>query len=83
MADPLSIASGIAGLVAIADMIFSRTYRYAKLVKNAEKDVEELATGIRSLSGLLHGLALVLHEEETETSERNFRLHHSSYSWSL
>ena len=76
MGDPLSIASGIAGLVAIADTIFSRTYRYARLVKNAEKDVEELASEIRSLSGLLHGLALVLNELEAETSERNFRLHH-------
>jgi hypothetical protein len=79
MADPLSIASGIAGLVAIADMIFSKTYRYAKAVKHAEKDVEALAAGIRYLSGMLHGLSLVIQEEEEENTEQNFRLHHSTY----
>jgi GTPase SAR1 family protein len=76
MGDPLSVASGIAGLVSIADTVFTRTYRYVREVKKAEKDISELAAGIRSLSGLLHGLSLVLSELQKETSETNFRLHH-------
>lgn len=77
MAGPLSVAGSIAGLVSIADSVFTRTYRYARGVKNAEKDIAELASGIRSLSGLLHGLALVIEElQKDTTSETNFRLHH-------
>jgi hypothetical protein len=76
MVDPLAIAGSITGLVSIADTVFTRTYRYVRLVKNAEKDIPELASGIRSLSGLLHGLALVLSELQKETSETNFQLHH-------
>ncbi|KAH7355336.1 ankyrin repeat-containing domain protein [Rhexocercosporidium sp. MPI-PUGE-AT-0058] len=76
MSDPLSIAAGIAGLVTIADAVFSRTYQYAKCVKNAESQVKELGSMIQSLSGLLHSLELVLIELEKETTETNFRLHH-------
>jgi NACHT domain len=76
MGDPFPLATSISGLVSIADTVFIRTYRYVKLVKKAEKDIAELATGIRSLSGLLHGLSLVLSELEEERSETNFRLHH-------
>ncbi|KAL2066420.1 hypothetical protein VTL71DRAFT_2491 [Oculimacula yallundae] len=76
MADPLSIAGSVAGLVSIADAVFTRTYRYVRQVKNAETEIGELASGIRSLSGTLHGLALVLSELERETNETNFRLHH-------
>ena len=57
MSDPLSIASGIAGLVTHADAVFSNVYQYAKAVKNAEKEIKELVATIQSLSGLLHSLA--------------------------
>lgn len=74
--DFLSIASGVAGLVALADSVFSRTYSFVREVRNAEKDISNLASGIRNLSGLLHGLSLVLSELERESSETNFQLHH-------
>jgi hypothetical protein len=76
MADPLSIASGIAGLVAIADTIFGRVYSYARAVKGAAKEIEELACEIRNLSGILHGLELVLSELLKDSAEPNLRLHH-------
>jgi hypothetical protein len=76
MADPLSIASGIAGLVAIADTIFGRVYSYARAVKGAAKEIEELACEIRNLSGILHGLELVLNELLKDSAEPNLRLHH-------
>jgi hypothetical protein len=72
MGDPLSVASGIAGLVSIADTVFTRTYRYVRLVQKAEKDISELAVGIRSLSGLLHGLSLVLSELQKEPPTPTF-----------
>lgn len=81
--DGLSVASSIAGLVALADTIFTRLYRYVRAVKRAAKDVEELAVGIRTLSSLLHGLNLVLDGLEEEEGYKGnlsnlaqFRLHH-------
>ncbi|TVY92919.1 Serine/threonine-protein phosphatase 6 regulatory ankyrin repeat subunit B [Lachnellula willkommii] len=65
MADPLSIAGSIAGLVAIADTIFTRIYRYTKAVKE-----------ITTLSGLLRNLELVLNEYKEDTPGANLRLHH-------
>lgn len=76
MADPLSVAGSVAGLVTMADVVFSRTFRYAKAVKGAAKDIEKLASEIRSLSGVLHGLSLVVSELETDTIKPNLRLHH-------
>lgn len=74
--DGLSIASGVAGLVSLADTVFSRTYKFVREVKNAEKDISKLAREIRNLSSLLHGLSLVFVELEQESSESNFQLHH-------
>lgn len=74
--DPLSIASSVAGLVALADSVFSRTYAFGREVRNAEKNISTLAVGIRNLSSLLHGLSLVLSELEKESSDTNFQLHH-------
>lgn len=74
--DGLSIASSVAGLVALADSIFSRTYSFAREVRNTEKDISSLAVGIRNLSGLLHGLSLVLSELEKESAQTNIKLHH-------
>lgn len=76
MTDPLSAAGSIAGLVAIADVVFSRTFRYAKAVKVAAKDIEKLASEIGSLSGVLHSLSLVASELEGRTVDPNLRLHH-------
>jgi Fungal N-terminal domain of STAND proteins len=76
MVEPLSIAGSIAGLVAIADMVFSRTYRYAKAVRGAADEIETLSSEIRSLSQVLHGLWLVVSELEKEAIEPNLRLHH-------
>lgn len=82
--DGLSVASNIAGIVSLANTIFNHTYRYAKSVKHAKKEIEALATGIRNLSSLLHGLNLVLLELEDEAGEltpsisAEFRVHHVS-----
>lgn len=59
MADPLSIASGIAGLITLADIIIERTYRYIKSSRNAAKDAQRLLLEIQSFSGILHSLRVL------------------------
>jgi hypothetical protein len=56
MADGLSIAASIAGLISIADIIVRRGFKYAKAVKDADKSVKALIEEVNSLSGILHSL---------------------------
>lgn len=39
----MEVASAIAGLAALADLVFTKTLRYVRLVKSAEKTVNDLA----------------------------------------
>lgn len=76
MGDPLSVASGVAGLLGLADIVFSRVYKYAKAVKGAESSAQTLANEIRTLAGLLHSLSMVATELEVGPTVSTFRLQH-------
>jgi hypothetical protein len=52
MADPLSVAGSIAGLVSLV-------YHYVKTVKKAEKEVVDLRNEVIALTGILHNLEIV------------------------
>ncbi|KAL0253403.1 hypothetical protein SLS55_010382 [Diplodia seriata] len=58
MGDPLSVAASIAGLVALADIVFVRAFKYAKEAKGANQEISALANELQSLSGVLHSLHL-------------------------
>ncbi|KAK2754802.1 hypothetical protein FQN54_006695 [Arachnomyces sp. PD_36] len=74
--DPLSIASSIAGLMTLADVVFRQTFKYAREVKDAKKDVQSLANEIRALAGILHNLSLTASALEDEDFDPNLRMHH-------
>ncbi|KIL90713.1 hypothetical protein FAVG1_06449 [Fusarium avenaceum] len=75
MADPLSISASIAGLVALADLVFRSGTKYAKSYRGAQKEVEGLLRKIRDLSVVLHSLSLVAFDlEEAEPPEKNVSL---------
>ena len=56
MADPLSIASGVAGLITLADVVIERTYKTILTCKNAGKDAQRLLREVQSLLGILKSL---------------------------
>ncbi|KAF4814155.1 Vegetative incompatibility protein HET-E-1 [Colletotrichum siamense] len=56
MADPLSIAASIAGLVGLADIVFARLVKFGRSVKNAEKEIQVLSREINILGGALNSL---------------------------
>lgn len=56
MADPLSIASGIAGLITLADVVIERTYKIIIICKRASEDARRLLREVQSLVGVLKGL---------------------------
>ena len=76
MVDPLSVSASIAGLVTLADVVFSRTYRYVKAVKNAPRDVSILSSEFGALYGILSNLRLLSEQLESESAEYTTRVHH-------
>ncbi|KAH7212246.1 hypothetical protein DER44DRAFT_808063 [Fusarium oxysporum] len=79
VADPLSISASIAGLVALADLIFRSGTKYVKSYRGASTEVGNLIREIRSLSVILHNLSLVAFDlEETEPPEPTAAVHEPS-----
>ncbi|RDW93708.1 uncharacterized protein DSM5745_01030 [Aspergillus mulundensis] len=77
MADPLSIAASIAGLVSLAGSVFGVLCQLTADLKDYKREINELQTEVRSLSVLLHDLSLLATALETEpTLDSSFRLEH-------
>lgn len=74
MADPLSISASIAGLVTLADVAFSRTYRYVRAVKNASKEISALSSELSALYGVLCSVRSISTQLEGEALETAARL---------
>lgn len=76
MADPLTISASIAGLVTLADVVFSRIFQYVKGVKEASKDISTLSSEVGALYGILNNLRLVACQLEDESFRSTTRAHH-------
>lgn len=80
MADPLSIAASIAGVISLADIVFVRTRKYLSSAKNADKEVIDLAQEVLLLSGALHSLSKLAQALDADgLKDRNIdslRMHH-------
>lgn len=68
MADPLSIASGIAGILSLAGVILCRSYEYGIAVKDAPADFLRLLDEITSLSGVLFRLQALVNVEGSSSN---------------
>ena len=55
--DPLSVASGVAGLVTLAEVVISRTYNAIIACKHASEDSRKLLREVQALAGILQSLA--------------------------
>lgn len=80
MADPLSIAASIAGVISLADIVFIRTRKYLSSAKNADKEVKDLAQEVLLLSGALHSLSRLAQSLDADRLKDkhidNLRMHH-------
>jgi Fungal N-terminal domain of STAND proteins/NACHT domain len=72
----MDIASNIAGLIGLADLIFRKVFWYIKTVKNAEKEIQSFSNEINTLSGILHSLHLTARQLDGEDFDRSLRAHH-------
>ena len=56
MADPISISSGIAGLLSLAGLVLGQCYSYGCAVADAPSEAKRLALELTHLSGVLVGI---------------------------
>jgi hypothetical protein len=66
MADGLSIAASVAGLITLADLVVRKGYKYVKAVKDADKSLKALFDEVNKLSGILHSLKNVVDRLESD-----------------
>ncbi|KAL4917268.1 ankyrin repeat-containing domain protein [Aspergillus aurantiobrunneus] len=77
MADPLSIAASIAGLVSLAGSVFGALCQLTLQLKDYKREINQLQSETRALSVLLHDLSLLATALETEPAfNSSFRLEH-------
>ncbi|KAM0718511.1 hypothetical protein Q7P37_005581 [Cladosporium fusiforme] len=54
--DPLSVASGVAGLITLAEVVISRTYNIIIACKHASEDSRKLLREVQALAGILQSV---------------------------
>ena len=77
MAEPLSVSASLVSLITFAEILFRRTFKYAKAVRNAPEEIRKLSEEISILHGLLHRVELLASELEghhSQTSIQNYGL---------
>jgi hypothetical protein len=76
MADPLSVAASVAGLITIAETVIGNGYQYLKDTKSAGSQVAALISEVTNLFGVLHSLHLVACRFEGEKFDSTMQIHH-------
>jgi len=84
MADPLSIAASIAGLLTLAGALVPKGYALYSKLKRRQEDIKLLVDEVTSFSGLLYGLQVHLElndiDSTIETSDRQSNPLHDSWA---
>ncbi|KAL8686523.1 MAG: hypothetical protein Q9218_007047, partial [Villophora microphyllina] len=76
MADPLSIATGIGGLLTLADVVFGRLFKYVQAAKGASKEMTALSSEVGALYGILSNLHLVSRQMGDQALNSASRVRH-------
>jgi len=76
MADALSIAASIAGVVQLSVVVFQSITLFIKDAKDARAKIKELATQTRNLSGVLQNLSLLASSFDDQETAVSFRADH-------
>jgi hypothetical protein len=68
MAEVLGVASSVAGLITLADIVVRKGYKFLKEVKEADKTVKKLVDEVNNLAGILHSLHNIVETLEEDGS---------------
>ncbi|PNP86125.1 hypothetical protein FNYG_00353 [Fusarium nygamai] len=83
MADPLSLAASIAGLISLADVIFRTTYKFVRAAKDAKDEIQSLLDEINNLSSVLRRLEALTSdlEDEGQSFDPTLRNHYLNHCY--
>jgi hypothetical protein len=76
MADPLSVAASVAGLITIIELVIHNGYQYIKDVKGVKSQIATLIVEITNLFDVLHSLHLVAYRFEGKEFDSTMQIHH-------
>ncbi|KAH6983535.1 hypothetical protein BKA56DRAFT_583810 [Ilyonectria sp. MPI-CAGE-AT-0026] len=76
MADPLSIAASIAGVVQLSGTVFKLITKFVRDAKDAPSKVRDLAVQTRNLAGILENLKLLASSLDDENSKCALKAQH-------
>lgn len=81
MADPLSLAASLAGLVSLSDAVFRHVYKYVKGVMGATEEIRKIAQELQSFTGTLRSVQALAQslEEDGDIYDPAIRVHHVYY----
>lgn len=81
MAEPLSLAASLAGLVSLSDTVFRHVYKYAKGVMGSTEEIKKIAQELQSFTGTLRSVQVLAQslEEDGDTYDPAIRVHHVYY----
>ena len=68
MAEILSVAVSISGLITLADAIFCRTFKYIQDVKHGPKEISALSSELTSIYGVLKSLDYLFNQIGNDSS---------------
>ncbi|QGI86231.1 unnamed protein product [Fusarium fujikuroi] len=83
MADPLSLAASIAGLISLANVIFRTTYKFVRAAKDAKDEIQSLLDEINNPSSVLRRLEALTSglEDEGLSFNPTLRNHHLNHCY--
>ncbi|EWZ96922.1 hypothetical protein FOWG_04145 [Fusarium oxysporum f. sp. lycopersici MN25] len=81
MADPLSLAASIAGLISLADLVFKTTYKFVRAAKDAKDEIQSLVDEINNLASVLRRLEALTSdlEDEGQSFDPTLRNHYLNH----
>ncbi|KAH9905180.1 hypothetical protein F4778DRAFT_696481 [Xylariomycetidae sp. FL2044] len=77
MADPLSIAGSIVGIVSLADTVLRSLYRYDHSVSQASEEIKELLVEVQALTGVLHNISVLADTLGGGSDRQTLKLQHA------
>ncbi len=76
MADPLSMAASIAGVITLVDTVFVRLVKYTKSAGDAVNEAKAWAAEVNDIGGMLSSLSRLVRALEAEPFDATLRIHH-------
>ncbi|KAF9769047.1 hypothetical protein IL306_013603 [Fusarium sp. DS 682] len=83
MADPLSLAASVAGLISLADLVFKTTYKFVRAAKDAKDEIQSLVDEINNLASVLRRLEALTSdlEDEGQSFDPTLRNHYLNHCY--